>query len=105
MYKMITRAAAILLLATTTVNASSDFLCVKRDCGAIPKTSLKVELADTITNAKALETCIERANREGPKVVLIPHGYAFSSMPTSHANLTDVALQIDGIWEASPFID
>lgn len=24
-------------------------------------------------------------------------------MPTSHANLTDVTLQIDGIWEASPF--
>lgn len=96
---------ASVLLTASVVTASQDFLCVQRDCGAVPKTSLKVELEDTIANAKALETCIERANREGPKVVLIPHGYAFSSMPTMHSNLADITLQIDGVWEASPFYE
>jgi len=76
------------------------------DCGAVPKTSLKVELNDTIRNSKALETCMIRANSgTGPKVVMIPDGYAFSSMPTMLVNMTDVTLQINGIWEASTFYD
>ena len=82
--------------------ASDDHLDVMRDCGAVPKTSLNVELNDTVTNAKALETCIEKANNGG-KTVVIPKGYAFSATASSHANLTDVALQIDGVWEASPY--
>lgn len=95
----------ILAALLVSSSAAEDFLCVKRDCGAIPKTSLKVNLNDTLTNAQALETCIKKASKEGPKKVVVPKGYAFSSMATHHTNLTDVVLQIDGVWEASPFID
>jgi len=64
-----------------------------RDCGAVPKTSLKVDEKDTITNAQALTICLERANNdEGNRKVLIPKGFAFSSTASKHANLTAVTL-------------
>jgi len=51
-------------------------------------------------------TCLEKAsqnNGSDPKTVLIPKGYAFSSMAMNAKNLTGVTLQIDGIWETSPY--
>jgi len=46
------------------------------DCGAVPKTSLKVEVNDTVTNAKALLDCLYKAN-ETMGTVVIPKGWAF----------------------------
>jgi len=99
---MIKKLSCIAALIAVT-SAAEDHLCVVKDCGAVPKTSLKVSLEDTLTNAKALETCLSKASTEGPKTVVIPKGHAFSAMATRNVNLTDVTLQIDGVWEAGTY--
>ena len=78
------------LIAVT--SAAQDYLCVMRDCGASPKTALKGTLEDALTNAKALENCMQKANSNGPKLVVVPKDYAFSAMATMHVNMTDVTL-------------
>ena len=72
--------------------AASDFLCVKRDCGAIPKSNLTSSVREGFINANALEACLNRASKEGPNKVVVPKGFAFSSMPVAQEGLRDVVL-------------
>ena len=42
---------------------AKDYLCIKKDCGAIPKTNIVPTLEEAVHNAKALEACLIKANR------------------------------------------
>ena len=84
--------------------AASAHLDIMHDCGAVPKTSLNVAYNDTVTNAKALLNCLNKAN-ETAGTVVVPKGWAFSSMGVNAQHLVGVTLQIDGVWEAAPFYD
>ena len=79
-----------------------------RDCGAIYKTSETTTAEDTLHNAEAIASCLQKANDRsvdefGPaaKTVLLSHEHVVQAVGMSVSGLKDVTLQIDGILEAS----
>ena len=82
-----------LLLASTV--AALDLIA---DCGAIYKSGPDASLNETLHNAVAIKTCLEKASDNsaslGPdaKTVVLPENYVIQSMGTVIKDINDVVL-------------